>query len=445
MKKLFSEFPLTTTAQWKEQLTNDLKGTSFNQLIWQSNSNIDINPFYTKDDLLDAKESVFNYTDWDICEPIIVTNAQTANTQALTALAGGASGLVFFISTEIDVSILLKNISVDHIYIQFFISFNSINLLNDLKLIYGKINSIENKLKCFINADPLYSLAFNGKWHANQLTDLSILNQLVHIPVTGSLYQEAGANTINELAITLAHLNEFLNYLSENKNLATQTIHLNMAINADFFNEIAKLRAVKKIINLLLTQYHVSLPIHIHSQTTQINNSSLDANNNMLRTTTEAMSAILGGSNSLLIFPYNFSYEQPTEFSNRIARNQQHILKEECYLNKMADVSAGSYYIETLTDVIAEKAWEQFKVIESKGGFIKCLETNFIQNLILTDAKRTENEIKLGNIILVGVNKYQQKNEKIIKPKLTPNPVNNEFMAIRPIRYSIPFEIELTN
>ena len=124
--------------------------------------------------------------------------------------------------------------------------------------------------------------------------------------------------------------------------------------------EIAKIRAYRSLINLIQKQYNIQLPIHIHANTSQLNKSNVDAYTNLLRTTTEGMSAIIGGCNSLSVLPYNYGFTDTDSFSNRIARNQQHILKQESYLDKVWDISKGSYYIETITQQIAEKAWEKF-------------------------------------------------------------------------------------
>lgn len=440
MQKLFTEFSPTSASQWKEQLVKDLKGVDFNQLIWHTQNGFDVNPFYTAEDITTPKSPVFSHSDWDICEHIMVDDEKSANEKAIKALQGGASGLIFFVPKKANTAVLLKGISIEHIYTQFFITFDAISIIDDLKPYLGKVNPTDGKLKTVIHLDPLCWLVFNGSWHKSQAEDLSAIANLPHIPVNGTLYQESGANTVNELAITLAHLNEYLNYLSEQQNLSNQTIHTLFSVGSDFFNEIAKLRAAKKLIELLVSQYQAKLSLYIHAQTTQINTSSLDAYNNMLRSTTEAMSAVLGGCNSLNIFPYNFIYENTSDFSNRIARNQQHVLKEESYLNKMADVSAGSYYIETITDTLSEKAWEQFKEIEKRGGFIACLKSNYIQDLIAADAKATEAKIQAGEIVLVGVNKFQNKNETIKISQEMPAASHTEINAIRPIRFSLAYE-----
>ena len=407
MKKLFPEFTGVTSAQWKEQIVKELKGTDFNKLVSRTHNGFDVNPFYSAEDLKENKAPLLTNNDWDICEQITVQDEKEANHHALRALEGGAGGLAFYIHKKIDTAELVKNISIEHIYSQFFISNDALHVLDDLKKHYGKINEHDGKIKCFINIDPLSLLAYYGEWHESEEKDLQTLNKLIHIPVNVSLYEEAGASTVNELAIGLAHANEYFNYLSEqNKLPEKKALHFIFSIAPDFFTEIAKLRAFRKLIFLLQEQYGINLPVHIHAQTAQINKSSLDIFNNMLRTTTEGMSAVIGGANSLAILPYNNDFGKATDFASRIAMNQQHILKDESYLCKVADISSGSYYIESITDSIAEKAWEQFKVIESKGGFIACLKNNFIQNLIQHDANVLQQEFKEGKLVLVGVNKY---------------------------------------
>lgn len=446
MEKLFSEFNGLTSAQWKEQIVKDLKGVDFNQLVWKTHNGFDVNPFYTAEDLKEAKQPLFTNSDWDICEQIMVADEKEANQRALKALEGGASGLSFFINKKINTSVLLKEISLKHIYSQFNISNDALHVLDDLKEFYGKVNEHDGKVKCFVNIDPLHLLAFYGEWHEDEAKDLSVLNKLQHIPVNVGLYEDAGASTVNELAIGLAHANEYFNYFSEQKNLKDKSLHFSFSVAPDFFAEIAKFRAFRKLIALLQEQYGTNFPVHIHAQTTMADKSSMDIYNNMLRTTTEAMSAVIGGANSLCVLPYNEGFEKASEFSSRIAINQQHILKDESYLNKVADISAGSYYIESVTDSIAEKAWEQFKVIESKGGFIACLKNNFIQDLISQGANSLQQEFNEGKLVLVGVNKFQNKEEKN-KTKVESAkyvPAKKIANPIRPIRLAYLLENEKT-
>jgi methylmalonyl-CoA mutase len=445
MDFLFKEFSPITAQQWKEQIVKDLKGVDFNQLVWNTNNGFQVHPFYTSEDVKEAMAPLFSSTDWDVCEHIEVIDEKVANERALSALKGGASGICFYIHKKIDTQVLIKDISLEHIYTQFIISNDALHVLADLKNVYGKVNTFDGKLKCFVNIDPLSLLAQYGEWHNNEEKDLEVLKQLIHIPVNLSLYQEAGANTVNELAIGLAHLNEYFNYLNEQKQLNNKTLHFTFSISGSFYNEIAKLRAFRKLVNLLQEQYGTNFPIHIHAQTALINKSSLDAYTNMLRTTTEGMSAVIGGCNSLSILPFNQGFEAASDFSSRISRNQQHIFKEESYLNKVADISAGTYYLESLTEQLAEKAWEQFQVIENKGGCIACLKSNFIQDLISKDAENLLSQTKEGKLVLVGVNKYQNASEKLKSSELG---VQKDVLGkrlihpVKPIRLAESFELE---
>ncbi len=378
MQKLFTEFTSTTAAQWKEQLVKDLKGIDYNTLVWKTNSGIEVQPFYTAENLVSNPAPVFTTNDWAICEQISVEDEKTANAKALNALQNGASGLVFQISKKTNYSVLLKDILLKHIYCLFKINAEQKNDL-DTFLVFANAGS-----NCFVECDEL----LNGK----------INPQNSVISINTNLYQEAGSNTINELAFSIAHLNEYLN----NSSLSDiKKIHMSISVGGDFFMEIAKIRALRKLSEFLLKEYSVKAKIHIHAQTTLINKSRIDSYNNMLRSTTEAMSASIGGANSILVLPFDIEFNPQSDFSSRMARNQQLILKDESYLNLVADISAGSYYIETITETLCEQAWEQFKTIESKGGLLECLKSNYIQEIISKDAETLLSQVKDGKAILV--------------------------------------------
>ena len=417
MQKLFTEFNSTNAAQWKEQLVKDLKGIDYNTLVWKTNSGVDIQPFYTKENLNTPPTPVFNTMDWAICEAVYVDDDKTANEQALNALQNGASGLVFHISKKTDYTILLNNISIEHIYTLFKTTPKNENELRSY------LKSIKTGSSCFIECDELLS----G----------TIEPQSATIAIDVTLYQEAGSNTINELAFSISHLNEYLNISSDVKH-----IHISVSVGGDFFMEIAKLRALRKLINFLLNQYSIQADVHIHAKTTSINKSNIDSYTNMLRSTTEAMSSSIGGANSIIVLPFDIEFNSKNDFSSRMARNQQLILKDESYLNIVADMSAGSYYIETLTETLCEKTWEQFKVIESKGGLMKCLKSNYIQDIISKDAESLIQQYKEGKLVLVGVNKFQNKNEerKVVKRK---NTIHSS--GIKTINLSESIEQQLAN
>ncbi len=389
MQKLFTEFSPTTAIQWKEQLIKDLKGIDYTSLVWKTNSGIDIKPFYTKEDITSSKNPIFEKNDWAICENIIVLDELAANKQALNALQNGASGLVFHIHKKTDFNTLLNDILLQHIYSLFIVSAEFKSELTNF------LNSITTGNNCFLECD--------------RTLDGNIDNTTNTVTINTNLYQEAGSNTINELAFSLAHLNEYLN----STKTPITNVHINMCVGGDFFTEIAKTRALRQLTTFLLNQYSLNASIHIHAKTTLINKSNIDSYNNMLRTTTESMSACIGGANSILVLPFDIEFNNQNDFSSRMARNQQLILKDESYLNIVSDISAGSYYIESLTETLCEKAWEHFKLIESKGGLLACLKSNYVQDVIAKDAEILINQFKNGNLILVGVNKFQNKLEDL--------------------------------
>jgi methylmalonyl-CoA mutase len=443
--ELFKEFPPVSPQQWKEQIIKDLKGVAIEQLDWKTDNGFIVHPFYTTEDLKENPAPVFTGSSWDICGEIEVKNEKQANERALKALQLGASGLSFRVHKAIDTKLLLKDIEIENIYTQFSISNDALHLVNDLKEFAGKKNAFDGKVKTFVNLDPLLLLAHYGEWHDDAEKDLSAIKDLAHIPADLSLYLEAGANTVNELGIGLSHLNEYFNFLNEKNILKNKIIHISISVKGDFFNEIAKLRTLRKLVTLLQKQYGTDLPLHIHAQSASINKSSLDAYNNMIRTTTECMSAIIGGCDSLSVLPYNSGFEDPGDFAERMAINQQHICRDEAYLGKVADIAAGSYYVETLTEELAARGWERFREIEAKGGYITSFTTGFIQELIEKDRDELLKESADGKRVLVGINKFQNPGEKtepytyLVKPKAE---AASPFKKIKPVRMAFKFEEE---
>ena len=410
MEKLFSEFKAATAQDWKNQIIKDLKGTDFEKLVWKNPNGFDVNPFYTAEDLQHATPNLFTHSNWEICSEFLVEDEKQSNAQALKALMGGASSLIFVVTKKINIDLLLQDILIEHIEINFVLKHVDESFIADFKL-YAKQKNIHlNKINGSVCFDAINHFAETG----NEIKPEFKLedSSLKTIGVNAALYQNAGATQTFELACALAHAHEYVVSLS-NKNIACKNrFYFTIAIGADFFGEIAKLRALRKLWILLAQEYNINKEIHIHCETSLLNKSSLDANNNMLRTTTEGMSAVIGGCNSLTIHSYNTGFENPTVFSERMARNQQIILKEESYLHHTADMGAGSYYIEKLTDELAGKAWNEFKEIENKGGFIACLKSNFIQDKIKEQADNLIQQFQTGELVLVGVNKFQNVKEK---------------------------------
>lgn len=417
MQKLFTEFNSTTAAQWKDQLVKDLKGVDFNQLIWHTDNGFDVNPFYTKEDLQTQPTPLFSHSDWNIGFTINVNDEKTANQIALEALNGGVSCLSFCLDGNKKLSVLLKDILIEHIAIQFVLN-NGVDVFEkQLNTIIAERNLKAADLNIAVNYDILAHLAEHGNWLANKESDLADITKIADfsfntykLVVDASLYQNSGANQLTELALILSHYNEYLNYLTETKFDFTKLkngIQINVSVGADFFGEIAKLRALRKLISLVNSTYNINVPLFISCTTSQLTLAAKDVHTNLLRSTTQAMSAVIGGCSSLYVTPFDELLDaKDRNLSVRMARNQQIILKEESYLNKASDIGAGSYYIETLTEQLATNAFELFKTWEAKGGFITCLENGTLQNEVNQQAKLLKEKTASGEIVIIGVNKY---------------------------------------
>lgn len=430
MQPLFSEFSPTSVNQWKEKLAKDLKGIDFNQLTWQSDTGISIQPFYTKEDLPTQVQPVFYHNDWNIGVKIQVENELQANKKALEALNGGASALCFYLTKATNLTQLLKDIQIEFIATQFYVTQPIQEFINQLSKFITEKELDTKKLDLSINYDVLARFAQTGNWTQNKSDDYNAIKQVSQVPfnryqllIDASLYQNTGAHQVTELALILSHYNEYLQYFNEQGgdfSYIKKGIQIHVAIGTDFFTEIAKLRALRKLITFLHTTYNIQAPISISCTTSQVTLSPKDEHTNLLRSTTQAMSSVIGGCDYLYIEPFNLlSKSDETSLATRMARNQQIILKEESYLNKTTDIGAGSYYIENLTEQLATRAFEQFKTYEAKGGFIAALEQNIIQQEVEQQQERLIEKAQKGELIIIGVNKYLNPNSKTSPQSVT--------------------------
>lgn len=409
-KRLFSEFDSVSSKQWKQKIQFDLKGADYNEtLVWNTNDDISVKPFYHSDDFDEfPKPSKTKATAWNICETIFVANIEKSNLKALDSISRGADSIKFIIPSE-DISIesLLESINVSSIPIYFELQFLSPDFVK-------KIVSFSEKENIYINTDIIGNLAKAGNWFENLNNDFSKFETIVNLThsfsIETSLYQNAGANTVQQLAYTLAHANEYLNRLENEQPL---NVIFNVSIGTNYFFEIAKLRALRLLWDTLATEYQMNTDCHIFATPTKRNKTLYDYNTNLLRTTTECMSAILGGTNTISNLPYDAIYRKPNEFGDRIARNQLLILKHESYFNKVNNPSDGAYYIESITNQLAEKALELFKNIEINGGFLNQLKDGTIQRKIKESAAKEQEQFNTGKEVLLGTNKHPNEKNKM--------------------------------
>ena len=404
---LFGDFNEVSSRQWKQLIQYDLKGADYNEtLIWKTAEGIHVKPFYHADEFETLPNvSDTKATEWQICQSIFVFNVEKSNLKAINAIERGAESIKFILPSEnILVEELLANINLTKTVIYFECYFLSAEFAKQFTP--GKENIT-------IQTDIIGNLAKTGNWFKNLKSDYAefegIVKQTISFTINLGLYQNAGATMVQQLAYALAHANEYLNYfdtvLSDEEKQSLKII-FNVSVGTNYFFEIAKLRALRVLWHTLAEAYGVNPECFIFVNPTKRNKTLYDYNLNMLRTTTECMSAILGGANTICNLPYDAIYHKDNEFGERISRNQLLVLKHESYFDKVNNPADGSYYIETITTQLSEKALELFKNIESNGGFLHQLKEGTIQKKIKESAANEQEQFDKGELILLGTNTH---------------------------------------
>lgn len=419
MKNLFDDFNPVSSKQWKQKIQFELDGADYNKtLLWNSPEDIQVKPFYHKDEFVGASNVHTKASEFRICQNIFVHDLAKSNLRAINSVNRGAESIRFTIEDEnTDVAKLLENLPLENIRLYFNLNFLSTDFIKKIDALAKQKNAT-----IFCNLDPIGQLAKEGNWFkTKEKTNFETLNILAAtttnvslISIDGGLYQNAGANIVQQIAYTLAHANEYCNSSDSYRNSKIkQPIVLEISVGTNYFFEIAKLRALRLLFNLIAKEYNPDLDCHLLVTPTKRNKTIYDYNVNMLRTTTECMSAILGGADAIANLPYDALYHKDNEFGDRIARNQLLILKNESYFDKVDNPADGSYYIESLTQQLAEKALTLFKDIEANGGFLKQLNEGIIKRKIQESADKEQELFDAGKEILLGTNKYPNKKDRM--------------------------------
>lgn len=446
---LFEEFPPITTDQWKEKIHQGLKGADYDQkLIWHTKEGFSVKPFYREEDLdnLDFMTSFpgdfpfirgnkIKNNNWQVRQDIKVENFQESNKKALEILMEGVDAIGFIMNesnmyTYEDLDILFKNIFAETIESNFVCGKASQNILEVIIELVKRYNRRLDMIHGSVDYDPLGDLTVKGNFDTDKESSFEKCKKLIetagHLPhfkviaVHGSYFHNAGATIVEELAYSLAAGAEYLIQLTERGlsiNKIAPRIKFQFAIGSNYFMQIAKLRAARLLWAHIVKAYGPSntsvTQMHIHSTTSEWNKTIYDPYGNMLRTTTESMSAALGGTDSLTVMPFNCTLGEPTALSERVARNQQLLLKEESYIDKVVDPAAGSYYIENLTHAIAEEAWKLFLEVEKKGGYLQAFLDGFIQKRINETARKRDLAIATRKVTLLGTNQFPDFTEQL--------------------------------
>ena len=444
---LFAEFPPVSTQQWMDKITADLKGADYNKkLVWKTNEGFDVQPFYRAENMdevsfLNSLPGEFPFVrgtkktnnEWLVRQSIAVTDLAEANKKALNYLMRGVDSLAFVFNggelTVSDLDVLLKDVCLPAVEVNFVGTCSK--KATEAFVAYVKKAGYElAEVKGSVEYDPFGKFAVtgvlrNGAEHvlanaASLIEQTSEMKKFKTLAVNGKNFGNAGASAVQELGFSLAQGAEYLTALTEKGveiDAVAKKLKFNFSVSANYFMEIAKLRAARLLWAQIVKAYgpkcDCSAKMTIHAETGSWNKTVYDAYVNMLRTQTEAMSASIGGADSITVLPFNAAYEASNEFSDRIARNQQLLLKEESHISKIVDPAAGSYYIEELTAALAENAWKLFIDVQEKGGFIAALREGFIQAEVKKMAAKRDGNVATRRENLLGVNQFPNFTEKV--------------------------------
>ncbi len=448
-KQLMAEFPPVTTAEWEEVIAKDLKGADrTKKLVWRTMEGFTVEPYYRAENLADLKHlgsrpGEFPYVrgvkgdnDWRVRQTIEVgDDVAAANRTAHDVLMKGVDSLGFVIrnkefSAE-DLDTLLGGITITAVEL----AFGGCGVYRAAELFLDKIVAEKldpEQIFAVFGIDPLMKLSKKGSWgcaapdgdkrfaRIQELLDKAPQYKRIRlVTVHGTLFHDCGASIVQELAFALAMGHEYVVRLTDrgmDVDRVAPAIKFDFSVGTNYFMEIAKLRAARLLWANIMQPYNpkrgCSSKLRAHIRTSAWNQTVYDPYVNMLRGTTEAMSAAIGGVDSIEVLPFDHAYEQPTEFSSRIARNVQLLLKEESHFDQVTDPAAGSYYIEELTASIAKEAWKLFLQVEELGGYTAAFEKGFVQEQVETTANKRDQNIATRREILLGTNQYPNFNEK---------------------------------
>ena len=441
-EKLFDQFPPVSTETWKEKVVADLKGADFDKkLVWRTNEGFNVQPMYRAEDIENLKTTdslpgeypfvrgTRTDNEWFIRQNIVVENVEEANAKAKDITSKGITSLGFKLKGAVsaeELATLLKDIDLSKTEINLdSCQKNAANVAKALVEYLTSVNALE-VFKGSLKFDPFVKLLKHGVNFPGNIAEMAKeviavaapVKNLRVIAVDSVLLSDAGAYITQELGMALAWGNEWMAQLTEagvSADEAALRIKFNMGISSNYFMEIAKFRAARMLWAQIVKQYNpacdCACKINVHAATTKFNQTIFDAHVNLLRTQTETMSAAIAGVDSISVIPFDAQYKTPDDFSERIARNQQLLLKEESHLDKITDPAGGSYYVETLTNSIADVAWKLFLEIEEKGGFYAALKEGWIQTQIQESSAKRHSDVARRKESLLGTNQFPNFNE----------------------------------
>ena len=440
-EKLFTEFPPVPTEKWEEVITADLKGADYERkLVWKTGEGFNVRPYYRAENLdgikfLGSQAGEFPYVRgthahnrWRVHQTVSVVCPKEANAEALKILNAGVDSLGFCIASAdfsaADLDMLLKDMCIPAVEI----TFCGVKMANVAELVLAKVEKegiAKEDVRIAFCIDPLVKgLSSKGDFCSpNGEKCIARIVELIHktkeykhvriVTVAGQTFGNSGSTIVEELAFTLSAGHDYLVRLTDaglDVDAAARKLRFSFSVSSNYFMEIAKFRAARMLWANIVKGYgpakNCACKMQIHAETSRWNQTVYDPYVNMLRGTTEAMSATIAGVHSLEVMPFDASFENPTEFSKRIARNVELLLKNESHFDQVVDPAGGSYYVENLTQSIAAEAWKLFLEIEEKGGYTEAYKAGLIVERIKASAAAKDKNIATRRQTLLGANQY---------------------------------------
>ena len=440
-KKLFDQFAPVTPEEWRAKAEVDLKGADFEKkMVWRTNEGFNAQPLYRSVDIADLKQTKslpgeFPYVrgtrynnDWKVRQNIDVDDVQAANAKAVEVLGKGINSIGFHMhGSDVDLDALLKGIDLPACEINIMCCPKcAVKYAKELVEIC-KENGCEDTFVGSITFNPFkrtfkHGEPFPGDIVAMATELMNVVKPVAHLrvfSVDSLALNNAGAYIYQELGYALAWGAEWMAMMTEAGFTADEVanrIKFNMGVSTVYFMEIAKFRAARELWALIVKQFNpandYSCMMNVNAETSRYNQTIYDSYVNLLRSQTEAMSAALACVDSIVVTPFDAPYKESDDFSERIARNQQILLKEESHLDKVVDPAGGSYYVEMLTKNLAEQGWKLFLDVEDKGGFKAALESGDIINAVNATAKERFDKVAKRREQLLGTNQFPNFTEK---------------------------------
>src|ERR1019366_2963583 len=420
---LLHEFPPVSTQEWEEVILKDLKGADYaKKLVWQTDEGLAVKPYYRAEDIaalqyLDAAPGEFPFVrgahamaDWRICEEIDAIDPEEANRAALSAVAAGAEEISFCnvtIENASDLGLLLANMS------QIPVHFQSPDE-HVIRLLMKRLAERREPSPVSTGFDPLTNLDFAAE------VIRSAPPALAPFTIHGEEFEESGATAVEEVGFTLAAAVDFIAAMQSRGiavGRAAGSVTLSFSTGANYFFEIAKLRAFRMVSAQAIENFggtREEAKARIHARTSRWNKTIYDPHVNILRATTEAMSAILGGADSISVAPFDECYKSPDDASRRLARNTQILLKQEALLSRVADPGAGSFCIEFTTDFIAREGWKQMQALDAAGGYQESKSDGKIAQALKQSVATKEKAVLSRRRVFTGTNQYANLSERAL-------------------------------